>query len=189
MWGTWEMGTFLCSSASHFIGKFTEPYNWSLFQTVKIVQFSVSLEAMKIQVAGVGHVRGYACLREGTLWYSDAIWLHISGSTMVRAMARCVTTSSHYLNKCKYMGMCMYITIFKSLPDLPRANWLTNNPKLMTHALSWFRSSTYIMKLAGHRGIIKTTQIGKFTWPTWGPPGSCRSHVGPMLAPWALLSG
>ena len=25
--------------------------------------------------------------------------------------------------------------------------------------------------------------------PTWGPPASCRSQVGPMLAPWTLLSG
>ena len=24
--------------------------------------------------------------------------------------------------------------------------------------------------------------------PTWGPPGSCRSQMGPMLAPWTLLS-
>ena len=24
--------------------------------------------------------------------------------------------------------------------------------------------------------------------PTWGPHGSCRPHVGPMLAPWTLLS-
>ena len=24
---------------------------------------------------------------------------------------------------------------------------------------------------------------------TWGPPGSCRPQVGPMLAPWTLLSG
>ena len=26
-------------------------------------------------------------------------------------------------------------------------------------------------------------------WPTWGPPGSCRPQVGPMLAPRTLLSG
>ena len=32
-------------------------------------------------------------------------------------------------------------------------------------------------------------QIAKFTWPTWGPPGSCRTQMGPMLAPWTLLSG
>ena len=25
--------------------------------------------------------------------------------------------------------------------------------------------------------------------PTWSPPGSCWPHVGPMLAPWTLLSG
>ena len=25
--------------------------------------------------------------------------------------------------------------------------------------------------------------------PTWGPPGSCRSQMGPMLAPWTLISG
>ena len=25
-------------------------------------------------------------------------------------------------------------------------------------------------------------------WPTWGPHGSCRSQVDPMLAPWTFLS-
>ena len=25
--------------------------------------------------------------------------------------------------------------------------------------------------------------------PTWGPPGSCRPQMGPMLTPWTLLSG
>ena len=25
--------------------------------------------------------------------------------------------------------------------------------------------------------------------PTWGPPGSCRPQMGPMLAPWTSLSG
>ena len=32
-------------------------------------------------------------------------------------------------------------------------------------------------------------QIARFIGPTWGPPGSCRPQVGPMLAPWTLLSG
>ena len=32
------------------------------------------------------------------------------------------------------------------------------------------------------------TQIAKFVGPTWGPPGSCRPQMGPMLAPWTLLS-
>ena len=35
----------------------------------------------------------------------------------------------------------------------------------------------------------KATQIAKFMGPTWSPPGSCRPQMGPMLAPWTLLSG
>ena len=33
------------------------------------------------------------------------------------------------------------------------------------------------------------SQIAKFMGPTWGPPGSCRPQMGPMLAPLTLLSG
>ena len=33
------------------------------------------------------------------------------------------------------------------------------------------------------------TQIANFMGPTWGLPGSCRPQMGPMLAPWTLLSG
>ena len=36
---------------------------------------------------------------------------------------------------------------------------------------------------------LLTTQIAKFIGPKWGPPGSCRPQMGPMLAPWTLLSG
>ena len=40
---------------------------------------------------------------------------------------------------------------------------------------------------SGH--ISLSTQIARFMGPTWGPPGSCRPQMGPMLAPWTLLSG
>ena len=33
------------------------------------------------------------------------------------------------------------------------------------------------------------TEVARFTGPTWGPPGSCRTQMGPMLVPWTLLSG
>ena len=33
------------------------------------------------------------------------------------------------------------------------------------------------------------TKIARIMGPTWGPPGSCRPQMGPMLAPWTLLSG
>ena len=33
------------------------------------------------------------------------------------------------------------------------------------------------------------SQIARFMGPTWGPPGADKIQVGPMLAPWTLLSG
>ena len=39
------------------------------------------------------------------------------------------------------------------------------------------------------QSMTKPSQIAKFMGPTWGPPGSCRPQMGPMLAPWTLLSG
>ena len=37
--------------------------------------------------------------------------------------------------------------------------------------------------------VKSVTQIVKFMGPTWGPPGSCRPQMGPILATWTLLSG
>ena len=34
-----------------------------------------------------------------------------------------------------------------------------------------------------------SSQIKKVLWPTWGPPGSCRPQMGPMMSPWTLLWG
>ena len=31
--------------------------------------------------------------------------------------------------------------------------------------------------------------MARLMWPTWGPSGADRTQVGPMLAPWTLLSG
>ena len=36
--------------------------------------------------------------------------------------------------------------------------------------------------------ITQMSRITKFMGPTWGPHGSCRPQMGPMLAPWTLLS-
>ena len=33
------------------------------------------------------------------------------------------------------------------------------------------------------------TQKSKFMGPTWGPPGSCRPQMAPMLAPWTFYQG
>ena len=52
-----------------------------------------------------------------------------------------------------------------------------------------WKDGRYIETLVVICPIIKRPEIAKFMGPTWGPPGSCRPQVGPMLAPWTLLSG
>ena len=36
---------------------------------------------------------------------------------------------------------------------------------------------------------VITFLIARFMGPTWGPSGAVRTQVGPMLAPWTMLSG
>ena len=44
--------------------------------------------------------------------------------------------------------------------------------------------------ISGKFGAIAIpTLIARFMGPTWGPSGAERTQVGPMLAPWILLSG
>ena len=43
-----------------------------------------------------------------------------------------------------------------------------------------------VTSLSGHWGH---THIAKFMGPKWGPSGTSRPQMGPMLAPWTLLSG
>ena len=50
------------------------------------------------------------------------------------------------------------------------------------------RNKPNITYLLGNN-LPGNSKIAKFMGPTWGPPGSCRPQMGPMLAPWTLLSG
>ena len=48
-------------------------------------------------------------------------------------------------------------------------------------------SPQHPVTLANHS--VMRSHIAKFMGPIWGPSGSCRPQMGPMLAPWTLLSG
>ena len=39
-----------------------------------------------------------------------------------------------------------------------------------------------------YKGGVIATLIAKYMGPSWGPHGADRTQVGPMLAPWTLLS-
>ena len=45
------------------------------------------------------------------------------------------------------------------------------------------------LSLLGSSSVRSQTLIARFMGPTWDPSGAHRAQVGPMLAPWTLLSG
>ena len=45
------------------------------------------------------------------------------------------------------------------------------------------------LSFLSHQTYITSTPDSKVHGPTWGPPGSWWPQIGPMLAPWTLLSG
>ena len=48
----------------------------------------------------------------------------------------------------------------------------------------------YIYEELGYKTMVCVLSlIARFMGPTWGPSGADRTQVGPMLAPWTLLSG
>ena len=96
--------------------------------------------------------------------------------THMRAMSQKILWTSI----CK---ISLEIIFLKLVSHLPVANKLNqNNQNITFHNISSFHSSVTGL-------YFKQSQIARFTWPTWGPPGSCRPQVGPMLVLWILLSG
>ena len=67
------------------------------------------------------------------------------------------------------------ITVFRVVPTLEEP---------------WEKS--WLSRILCPTGVVSRDarcQIAKFMGPTWGPPGSSRPQMGPMLAPWTLLPG
>ena len=53
--------------------------------------------------------------------------------------------------------------------------------KINHHWVRWWLGGEY---QTSH--YLNQSQIAKFMGPTWGPSGSCRPQMGPILAPWKL---
>ena len=91
--------------------------------------------------------------------------------------------------------MCLNRAIFfKPVETYPVCQtFMSNVNRLM---LLWWSLLRWRQTICNHQAdsIVtvpphKPTQIAKIMGPTWGPPGSCRPQMGPMLGTWILLSG
>ena len=107
-------------------------------------------------------------------------------------------------------NICNFFTLFVNVPgwslmgvwrpddnfnslEIEYQHHTSLNMCIMADHVTWtfwaFVKSLFSIK-AFKLGMLRDlTQIARFVWPTWGPPGSCRPQVGPMLTSWILLSG
>ena len=112
------------------------------------------------------------------------------------------------------LNLCSEITLLElQLQKLYRGHWVnvkctSSNPYLISvydinqqrepcalflgctpHRCGW-AVSVYIGRAYWQQILIFIyTPIARLMGPTWGPSGAHRKQVGPMLAPWTLLSG
>ena len=85
-----------------------------------------------------------------------------------------------------------WITMGNKAISLKR-QWIVWNPlaknKLVTCSTDTYATTGYDERSILQHHFTGTALIAKFMGPTWGPHGADRTQVGPMLAPWTLLSG
>ena len=90
------------------------------------------------------------------------------------------SVSTHKMSIVKYVfGVCLFIFIWLVELCVSRHCLRCVTPVIYPTHWDWEEIAA----------ILQATQIAKFMGPTWGPPGSCRPQMGPILAPWTLLSG
>ena len=111
-----------------------------------------------------------------------------------------VTTSVHVLVPNKAMpsaGTLMktrlhtFFEISLAICDFgPPAFWIRfETVAEICHKISWHFDRWYITCSSWTDYHGTTSLIARFVGPMWGPSEADRTQVGPMLAPWTLLSG
>ena len=84
-------------------------------------------------------------------------------------------------------------SIFFSVWNIPRISaavmtlcwWTINN---LWNLLRLLRPDIILQQVQWKHLLNEIALIARFMWPIWGPSGADRTEVGPMLAPWTLLS-
>ena len=185
---------------------------WGLFSLSSLFRCTSSLQpsdAMWRQRSGLTLTRVSVCWLTAPRDYPNQCWL-IMKRFLLYAPENNSTKSAHKLNTSSDT------TLLKSLPNLPEANGLisfTSNHSYHGYVVSvdcYLTEFTRISKKSRSKTLLKkryawelrlpdlqmsygdfkgmTSLIARFIGPTWGPSGADRTQMGPMLAPWALLS-
>ena len=122
------------------------------------------------------------------LWYTNVLRVSLSLQWLKQNKNHCLNSQKtpHTLpSRASYR-----VSLATILGEL-RYNGTTLYSSLMASSVSKGLALKRLHKLLPKSRYFysRRTQIAKFMGPTWGPPGTCRSQMGPMFAPWTLLSG
>ena len=115
----------------------------------------------------------------------DVVWQQRSGSILVQVVACCLMAPRNYLIPCWLINNI--------------DSWHPSEINLIGCAQEFnlqheLQNHTFDITVTSPRGqwvnllMDKLSQIAKFMGSTWGPSGSCRPQMGPVLASWTLLS-
>ena len=128
--------------------------------------------------------------------WCDVIWYHMIYHVMSCHVMSCHVISYHIIS---YHIISYHIVSY--LISLVNVTPRDANRSLATAPISDCRRNVLetVEILCGTKGPTRwdlnphptytPSQLAKFMGPTWGPPGSCRPQMGPVLAPWTMLSG
>ena len=132
------------------------------------------------------HRAGHKSLHEEMMaQLSDACMLHQAAPGRMFDIDKVLIINTHTHQQ--YIPQCMYIMALVAL--LVACNMFNRVRYFIgTGVIVHCPCARKVMPILLGNGSV-TTQITKFMRPTWDPPGSCRPQMGPMLAPWTLLSG
>ena len=162
---------------------------------------------MQIFTNKYSNIFWYACHTSAYakfIYFVLSLWVCIKSTYVIRFVPRLSPkTESYELNlSCVFFSPRIHMSLnTTAASNTMHLYWYPQNPLIPPESRkywqrSWsetmFRNLHYVSQTTLRRtpGMMRNiTQIAKFMGPTWGPPGSCRPQMGPMLASRTLLSG
>ena len=116
----------------------------------------------------------------------NKIWIKYHEITTLQIFGRITESPFYYAywhhsdRKCNHVGEISSLAVRQIvIRKLPPQVWSQISPVRLHFPISNFLLLAFSL----------CTRIARFVGPTWGPPGSCRPQMGPVLVPWTLLSG
>ena len=123
------------------------------------------------------------------LWWQITLAMFLLGDRELYINIKKICLGFHICSHLlKVLRILIWFTIFRNVCEFSLYSSVQPvRPECCHHCIYSCPSSLWCKAI--FRLNADYTLIARFMGPTWGPSGANRTQVGPMLAPWTLLSG